>query len=182
MPELVFRLGKKKEEGFTPVITSIFQARVWGDLMQLQERCMMDLINISTGFCARISRTDMSTSITTVVVTSGILPAGDLHCLDFNAVAGDRRRILMVIEARGGQPESPQDLALSLSRRALHKFGTTLPIPTTMTRFGVFNQWKGSILVDRIARSARIQLATQEPLINHKILRRALPLESIPKD
>jgi hypothetical protein len=121
-------IRKEKEEEFTPVITSFFQARVWGDLMQLQGRGMMDLINISTGFCARISRTDMRTSITTVVVTNGILPAGDLHCLDFNAVAGDRRRILMVIEAPGGQPESPHDLALSLTRRALHKFGTTLPI------------------------------------------------------
>jgi hypothetical protein len=124
----VLSIRKEKEEEFTPVITSIFQARVWGDLMQLQERCMMDLINIGTGFCARISRTDMRTSITTVVVTNGILPVGDLHCLDFNAVAGDRRRILMVIEAPGVQTQSPQDLALSLSRRVLHKFGTTLPI------------------------------------------------------
>lgn len=63
-----------------------------------------------------------------MVVTNGIFPAGDLHCLDFNAVAGDRRRILMVIETPGSRPESPQDLTLSLTRRALHKFGTTLPI------------------------------------------------------
>jgi hypothetical protein len=139
-------IRKEKEEEFSPVVTLFFQARVWDDLMQLQERCMMDLINISTRFCAMMSRTDMRTSITTVVVTNGILPAGELHCIDFNAVAGDRRRILMVIEAHGCQPESRKDLAVGLSKRALHKFGTTLPISDDydgiwsiqpMTRFNI---------------------------------------------
>lgn len=126
---------KGKEEGFNPVLRSSFQARIWGDLMQLQARCMMDLLNISTGFLAKISRPDLGTSITTVAVTNGILPAGKLHCIDFNAVTGDRRRIFLVVETSNCQPKDPSNLLQEVAKKSLHKFGTTIPISDDYDRF-----------------------------------------------
>jgi hypothetical protein len=38
---------------------------------------MVGLLNINTGFLAKISRSDFGTSITPVAVTNGILPAGN---------------------------------------------------------------------------------------------------------
>ena len=103
--------------------------------MQLQARCMMDLLNISTGFLANISRPDLGTSITTVAVTNGILPAGKLHCIDFNAVTGDRRRIFLVVETSNCQPKDPSNLLQEVAKKSLHKFGTTIPISDDYDRF-----------------------------------------------
>jgi hypothetical protein len=111
-------IQKGKEDEFRPVLCSASQAMVWGDLMQFQARCMMDLINDGTGFLARISRPELGVSILSVVVTNGIPPTGRLHCLDFNAATGDQRRIFMVVEIPHGRNLSS----------TLHKCGTTLRI------------------------------------------------------
>ena len=119
---------KEKEEEFTPVFCSSFQYRVWGDFMQLQARCMMDLLNDGTGFLARISRPEFGVSIITVVITDGHTPDGILETLDFNAVTGDRRRILMVVKVPRGPLERPQMSTQDMPKNTFHKLGTTLPI------------------------------------------------------
>jgi hypothetical protein len=119
---------KGNEEEFTPIICSDFQARVWRDFMQLQARCMMDLLNDGTGFLARISRPEFGVSIITVVVIDGHAPDGALETLDFNAVTGDRRRIFMVVQVPVGQLECPPTSTLDVSKNTLHKLGITLPI------------------------------------------------------
>jgi hypothetical protein len=119
---------KGNEEDFRPVICSAFQAWVWGDFMQLQARCMMDLLNDGTGFLARISRPEFGVSIITVVVTGGHTPEGTLETLDFNAVTGDRRHIFMVVEVPRGKLDCSPTSTPNVSKRALHKLGTTLPI------------------------------------------------------
>jgi len=116
---------KGNEKNFRPTICSAFQARVWADFMQLQARCMMNLLNDGTGFLAKISRSDFGLSIITVVITDGHAPDGKLETLDFNAETGDLRRIFMVVEVPGGQLECSPSPTL---KNTLHKLGTTLPI------------------------------------------------------
>lgn len=115
-----------REEMFTPFYATSLQFKAWSDLMLLLSQSIMDPMNGSIAYLARISRAIMgfSISILAIIVLDDRAPVGPLEAIDFNAITGQQQRILMVVE----KPQSTTLITAVSLVVSLHKAGTTLPV------------------------------------------------------
>jgi hypothetical protein len=114
---------------FRPRLLRNFNAAVWGDFMQLMSLSILDLLNESSGYLARVTSKGGDINILTVAVFGDRVPKNDLTMLDFNALTGTRRRILMIAEPSGRF--HGYDAGISL----WHKAGTTIPMLEEFSAF-----------------------------------------------
>ncbi|KAF2187471.1 HET domain protein [Zopfia rhizophila CBS 207.26] len=119
---------KQREMDFNPYMRSGFHYSVWGGFMQLQARCIMDGLNDGIRFLACIRYPSLGVCFTTVVIVGDYLPTGPLVALDFNALTGDQRYILLIAELPLGSNICSTRSDATRTTASLHKVGTTIPV------------------------------------------------------
>jgi hypothetical protein len=115
---------RRKEMDFIPYFRSEFHHSVWGDMMQLQARCIMAGLGNGIGYLARIVHPALGIVFTTAVIVGDELPIGPLVALDFEAATSDQRSILLIAEL----PLLSGNADTKVLPPSLHKLGTTIPV------------------------------------------------------